>query len=263
MSSTRAAWYPRSAKTRMPASNSLRIVRRPWARSSRCCAGVPDEPRRVDPDRAPSADLYDLATMLPAIAREAAHQFADATAYVAPDDWALSYRDLDRASDELAVGLARRGLTAGDVLALVLPPSPEYPVAYLAAAKIGAITAGVNDRLTIDERNALLETAAPRLVLAAPGLEPDGMSNVETVTPAHDRDTMLHELRATDETPPVLADESDRPVAIVFTSGTTGLPKGALYCNRQLAFITQTDVGDNWDSGGRSFTGTSFAHLGF
>ena len=41
------------------------------------------------------------------------------------------------------------------------------------------------------------------------------------------------------------------------------MPKGALYCNRQLAFITQTDVGDAWDGGGRSFTGTSFAHLGF
>ena len=42
-----------------------------------------------------------------------------------------------------------------------------------------------------------------------------------------------------------------------------GCPKGALYCNRQLAFITQTDVGDAWDGGGRSFSGTSFAHLGF
>ena len=60
-----------------------------------------------------------------------------------------------------------------------------------------------------------------------------------------------------------LADDPDRPVAIIFTSGTTGLPKGALYCNRQLAFITQTDVGDTWDGGGRSFSGTSFAHLGF
>ena len=217
----------------------------------------------MDPDRAPFPDLYDLATMLPAIAREAGRQFADATAYVAPDGWALSYRDLDRVSDELAVGLARRGLTAGDVLALALPPSPEYPVAYLAAAQLGAITAGVNDRLTTAERNALLETATPRLVLAAPELEPEGVSNVETVTPAHGPDAILHELRATDETPPALADEGDRPVAIVFTSGTTGLPKGALYCNRQLAFITQTDVGDTWGGGGRSPVGTSMAHLGF
>src|SRR4029079_19058489 len=55
----------------------------------------------------------------------------------------------------------------------------------------------------------------------------------------------------------------DRPVAIIFTSGTTGAPKGALYTNRPLAFITHTDVGDHWGGGTRSLTGTSFAHLGF
>src|SRR5256886_15377416 len=141
MSSTRAAWYPRSAKTRMPASNSFRMFRRPCARWSLCCGGVPAGPRRVDLDRPWSGDLYDLATMLPAIAREAARRFADATAYVAPDGWTLSYRDLDRVSDELAVGLARRGLTSGDVLALVLPPSPEYPTAYLAAPQLPALPA--------------------------------------------------------------------------------------------------------------------------
>jgi acyl-CoA synthetase (AMP-forming)/AMP-acid ligase II len=67
----------------------------------------------------------------------------------------------------------------------------------------------------------------------------------------------------TDGQPSPLPYNEHRPVAIIFTSGTTGLPKGALYTNRQLAFITRTDVGDAWDGGGRSFTGTSFAHLGF
>ena len=200
--------------------------------------------------------------MLPAIAREAAERFADVTAYVAPDGWTLTYRDLDRISDELAVGLARRGLVAGDVLALAMPPSPEYPVAYLAAAKLGAITTGVNERLTSEERAALLATAGPRLVLAAPGLEPEG-SDVETVDHAHDAEGILRELRAPGDAPPELADDPDRPVAIVFTSGTTGLPKGASYCNRQLAFITRTDVGDNWGGGGRSAVGTPMAHLGF
>ncbi len=66
-----------------------------------------------------------------------------------------------------------------------------------------------------------------------------------------------------DGSPPELAPDPDRAVAIIFTSGTTGLPKGALYGNRQLTFITDTDVGGNWGTGGRGFTGTSFAHLGF
>src|SRR5262249_7571708 len=263
MSSTRAAWYPRSAKTRIPASNSLRIVRRPCARSSRSCAGIPDDPRRVGLDRPPSCDLYDLATRPPAIGREAAERFADATAYVTSDGWTLTYRDLDRVSDELAVGLARRGVAAGDVVALALPPSPEYPVAYLAAAKLGAITTGVNDRLTAAERGALIETAAPRLVLAAPALEPGGSAHVEIVEAADGAAWMRRELRATGEAPPPQPDDPDRPVAIIFTSGTTGLPKGALYCNRQLAFITRTDVGDTWGGGGRGAIGTPMAHLGF
>jgi acyl-CoA synthetase (AMP-forming)/AMP-acid ligase II len=190
--------------------------------------------------------------MLPLTIAEAARRFADRTAYVSPAGWALSYADVDRISDEVAVGLAKRGVRAGDVVALVLPPGPEYLLAYCAIAKLGAITAGINDRLSAGERLAVLDVADPRLVLDA-GEFP----------PAEAAEKVLHDVRTRGESPPVLADDPDRPVAIIFTSGTTGLPKGALYCNRQLAFITQTDVGDRWDSGGRTFSGTSFAHLGF
>ena len=64
-------------------------------------------------------------------------------AYVAPTGWPLTYRDLDRLSDEVAVGLPAEGVGEGDVVALVLPPWPEYVVAYAAAAKLGAVTAGI------------------------------------------------------------------------------------------------------------------------
>ncbi|HEV7524237.1 MAG TPA: class I adenylate-forming enzyme family protein [Acidimicrobiia bacterium] len=189
---------------------------------------------------------------LPWTIAEAARRFADRTAYVTPRGWSLSYADVDRLSDEVAVGLAGRGVRAGDVVALVLPAGPEYLLAYAATAKIGAITAGVNDRLSEREREAILAVADPRIVLTT-----------DDAPPADSARTALEGLRVRGESPPVLADDPERPVAIIFTSGTTGLPKGALYCTRQLAFITQTDVGDAWDGGGRSFSGTSFAHLGF
>jgi acyl-CoA synthetase (AMP-forming)/AMP-acid ligase II len=200
--------------------------------------------------------------MLAVTLREAARRFGSSPAYFAVGGWPISYAALDRVSDELAVGLARRDLAEGSVLGLVLPPGPEYLVAYLAAAKVGAITAGVNDRLTARERDIVLERAEPRLVLASPGLAGRSYDTVE-VAPAVNVDELMAPLRVASEAPSALPDDPKRPVAIIFTSGTTGAPKGALYSNRQLAFITQTDVGDTWGGGARSFTGTSFAHLGF
>src|SRR5437660_8314878 len=123
--------------------------------------------------------------MLDQIARVAAERFGDAPAFVAADGWALSYRDLDRLSDEAAVGLARLGLGPGDVLGLTMPSLPEYVVAYAAAAKLGAVTAGVNDRLAPAERASVLAVAGPRLVLAtaeqAPARPPSGATVVEVV----------------------------------------------------------------------------------
>jgi acyl-CoA synthetase (AMP-forming)/AMP-acid ligase II len=200
--------------------------------------------------------------MLPATITEAARRFGDRTAYVAEGGWPLSYADIDRISDEVAAGLARRGVREGDVVALVLPPGPEYLLAYSGAAKIGAITAGVNDRLSEPERAAVLDLAGPKLVIAAPGFVPAAHDAIE-VAPADALPRVLAGLRVGGETPPPLPDDPERTVAIIFTSGTTGLPKGAVYGNRQLSFIARTDVGSVWGAGGRSFTGTSFAHLGF
>ena len=65
----------------------------------------------------------------------------------------------DQLSDEAAVGLARLSVGAGDVVALAMASLPEYVVAYLAVAKLGAVTAGVNDRLSERERSAVLSVA--------------------------------------------------------------------------------------------------------
>ena len=242
-------------------------MRFPWARSSRPCAGVPAEPPRPS-----SADLYDAATappdgnhsrpkLLAETLREAAERFGGSPAYIAVDGWPITYADLDRVSDEVAAGMHARGVREGDVVSLILPPGPEYVISYLASAKIGAITAGVNDRLSSAERDAVLQLADPRLVLAAPGFAPSDFDTVEVV-PAESIDGVVSALRSTDA-PPSVTDDPERPLTILFTSGTTGIPKAALYCNRQVSFITQTDVGDTWGGGGRGYLGTSFAHLGF
>lgn len=181
--------------------------------------------------------------MLGAVAKEAAERFGDTTAYVAPDGSTVSYRELDLMADEVAAGLLDHGIGDGDVIALVVPQTPEYFVAYIAAARIGAITAGVNVRLSAPERAAVLASAEPALVIES--------------------SAAVRDLRASGAAPPPpIDDDPERAVAIVFTSGTTGTPKGAVFGNRQLTFITQTDTGGTWGGGGTTFAATSFAHLG-
>ena len=200
--------------------------------------------------------------MLGRVASEAARRFGDRTAYVAADGWSLTYADLDRLSDEVAAGLARRGVREGDVVALVLPTIPEHVVALVGTAKLGAVTAAVNARLTPPERDAVLGVAGPRLVLATPSLEPDGDWDVVGVEPAGAANGVLTGLRVEAGAPPPLTDDPQRPVAIVFTSGTTGTPKGVVFAGRQLEHITLVDTGNRWGDGGVTLAGTSLAHLG-
>jgi acyl-CoA synthetase (AMP-forming)/AMP-acid ligase II len=182
--------------------------------------------------------------MIPTTVAEAGRRFGDRTAYVTEQGWELTYGELDRVSDEVAAGLAREGVGAGDVVALVLPPGAEYLVAYCAAAKLGAITAGVNDRLSPRERAAVLDIADAKLVV-------------------DDRDAVLGALRARGESPPPLADDPDRAVAIIFTSGTTGLPKGAMLTNGNFATIVSRIAGP-WqlDASSVSLVAMPLFHIG-
>src|SRR5690606_35621801 len=76
----------------------------------------------------------------------------------------------------------------------------------------------------------------------------------------------VHALRRPGSVPP-LPEDPDRPVALVFTSGTTGTPKGALFRERQLTAVTTIDVADAWGDPSVPPTpmlaSTQFAHVGF
>jgi acyl-CoA synthetase (AMP-forming)/AMP-acid ligase II len=209
-------------------------------------------------------------TMLGGIVGEAAARYGDSALYVEPDGGTLSYEALHRVSDEVAAGLSARGVRAGDVVALLLPSGAAYAVAYVAAAKIGAVTAGVNDKLSPPERRRCLEIARPALVIASGALARssdvgsghDGGDVIEVDPDGPPADTLatLRTSGAVVSEPP---GDPDRAVAVVFTSGTTGEPKGAVFCEPQLDAISEADGGRRWGNGGRGLASTSFAHLGY
>jgi acyl-CoA synthetase (AMP-forming)/AMP-acid ligase II len=197
------------------------------------------------------------------IADEAGRRFGDKASFVSADGWALSYADLARLSDEVAMGLLDRGVGEGDVVVLSLPSTIDYIVAYVAAAKIGAVTAGLNPSLAPPERSKLVELATAKLVLTTAELA-DGVpagAPAEVVDVAGSVEELLVGLR-TPGTPPKLEHRPDRPVAIVFTSGTTGIPKGAVFTEQILDNISVMDAGEAWGGGGDQLVSTQFAHVG-
>ncbi len=200
--------------------------------------------------------------MLATTVAEAGDRYGDRIAFRTSDGDELGYRDLDRASDEAAVGLAALGITRGSLVLLSLPSGLDYIVAYVAAAKLGAATGGINPRLSASERGDLASGAAPDLVLAAPGLT-DGLPNhlhIETVDP--DSGPPLAEVRSSGETPPPVALNPDEPVCLCFTSGSTGRPKAAWFGGRQLLAAADLDTGGAWGDG-HLIAGTAMAHVGF
>jgi acyl-CoA synthetase (AMP-forming)/AMP-acid ligase II len=203
--------------------------------------------------------------MLAETAAEAARRFGDDAAFVTDQGLTLSYAQFNTMADEVAVGLAERGVREGDVVAIVLPAVPEHFVVYVAAAKLGAITAAVNPKLVQAERAAVLRAANPLVVVTTAELAPADVVAPERIVAIEPADTVgavLTGLRRVGQAPPPLPSDLDRPIAIVFTSGTTGTPKGAVFAGRQIDFITQCDVGERWGGGGHTMAGSALAHLG-
>jgi acyl-CoA synthetase (AMP-forming)/AMP-acid ligase II len=201
------------------------------------------------------------------ISRRAARDFADTAAYVADAGWSISYAELDLAAYEVAAGLAARGVRSGSVVALVTPSVPDYVVLYLALARLGAVTAGLNPKLKQREIAGCLDVLNPQLVIVTDDLS-DAVDRdrfpTETLTPGKDPASVAGQFRVVGAGPaPTLSDDNDRPVCICFTSGSTGLPKGAWYTNRQLRRIAELDTGGAWGGGGHGISSTQFAHVGF
>ena len=195
------------------------------------------------------------------VLREAARVNGAVEAYVEPDGEggrrSLTFAAWDRAADGVAGHLARLGVVKGDVVCLLLPSSIEYAVLYAALLRLGAITSGINPRM--ERAKWLPSWSAPRRCswCSTPRSvhRPDA-GTVEVVTRAEARSWWDEE--GPDSWPQLASSD---PVAVVWTSGTTGQPKGAVFDHDNLAAVARgTDVLSR--PGDRRLSPLPFAHVG-
>lgn len=149
---------------------------------------------------------------------------------VLTDDETLSWRELNTLADNIAHQLARRGVAAGDVVALRMQTGSQWVALMLALSKLRARLLGVNWRLVAEELDYVLKNAGAKLLIlddeqpqalmdAITALAPEAIIPVAKAWPGSHWGAL-----AEAGGPPRAMDELC--AQIIYTSGTTGRPKG-------------------------------------
>ncbi len=174
---------------------------------------------------------------LDAIFRAAVERRPDAEALV-DGERRFTYRDLDAEVSRLAAALAARGAAKGDRMALVLTNRAEFLTALLAAARIGVVAVPISAReqrpgiagiLNDCEASVLLHDAALADRMPPPDEAPSVALRLTAGGPVAGAvavEDLLAEGAGT--SPPAVDQHEEDTAVILYTSGTTGKPKGAL-----------------------------------
>ena len=167
-------------------------------------------------------------------------------------DTDVTYAELDRDSARLATLLRGNGVERGDRVAIMLPNVPQFPISYYGILRAGGIVVPMNVLLKKREISFFLEDSGARLLLAWHGFTEEARAGAEQasaelieVEPAAFSKTLEGM-----EVAPGLADTDESDTAVIlYTSGTTGQPKGAelthlnLSLNAEIVADTLTEVG--------------------
>nr|WP_246347204.1 AMP-binding protein [Sphingomonas jinjuensis] len=163
--------------------------------------------------------------------------FANATPdapCLAHEDERLSFRDLDRRSGQLADLLVNEGVGAGDRVALLSHTGTIFYELAFACARIGAIMLPLNWRLATREIAQIVADAEPAVVLIQASLSPMLGSDA---TPRIELDHLAACSAAANPDPILPPVDPEAPTLLLYTSGTTGQPKGVLISQANLSYV--------------------------
>jgi long-chain acyl-CoA synthetase len=178
----------------------------------------------------------------------------------------LTYADLDARSNRLAQALLARGAGAGTRIAYLDRSSPEVVELLFAASKIGAVLVPLNWRLAPAELGAVLADAQAPVLIAGPTYREVAQGVLDGLSPppalivvgeGYEQWLAAHEPRD----PGGRGDAGD-VIVQMYTSGTTGVPKGVLTTHGNLAITAQTSRRWAFDEHSVSLTPLPMFHIG-
>ncbi|MGW2650532.1 long-chain-fatty-acid--CoA ligase [Streptomyces sp. NPDC001393] len=159
------------------------------------------------------------------------------------DNTTLTYEQLDEASARLATVLHDRGVRPGDVVTMTMPNVPLFPVVYYGILRAGGVVVPMNPLLKAREAAFVLRDSGARTALVHP-MYADEVGKAATETGAKclltDPDAFHALLLAAEPMAGVVERPDDATAVILYTSGTTGTPKGAELTHRNLLTNTAT-----------------------
>jgi long-chain acyl-CoA synthetase len=183
-------------------------------------------------------------------------------------DGVITRRELDESSDALASGLLANGFTAGDRVALYLQNVPQFVIAMVATWKAGGVAVSINPMSRTRELSYLLKDSGASVLVSleqlydevARGVVPDTDVRLVLTTSEldyqsrdderlfkavtrqrHEGTTDFNELIAAHrgQVPPPVQLGLEDIAFLTYTSGTTGVPKGAMNTHRNVVFTAQ------------------------
>jgi len=148
------------------------------------------------------------------------------------DDFELSYAELDRRARGVAAALQARGIEPGDCVSLLIPNVPEFTIAYFGILYAGATVVPINVLAAAPEVTYFLNDSNSKLLIAHPLFEAPARAGaaeagVPLVIAGGDGPDTLAEMMNTDPIGALHPTAAESTAVILYTSGTTGKPKGA------------------------------------
>jgi long-chain acyl-CoA synthetase len=194
---------------------------------------------------------------LAAILAESALRHRERTAVVL-GDLRITYQQLWGATRQYAAVLRERGIGPGDKVALLLPNTPHFPLSYFAVLSLGAVAVPVHALLTSEEiAYVLTDSGSKALICAAPllgegakGAEIAGVDLLGVMDGGDETITRLDTLAAAATPIDTYVPREPEDIAVVlYTSGTTGKPKGALLTHLNILMNVDVSVIDTFRIG--------------